>query len=118
MQQKEQEEALREEIARLLESSGFATDWRDRADDDVRFQAVLAALRRSGAAGTDGADGADGGIATKLRLAGFTAHPVTHEGIDQACASCMYYLVHRRWCDLPELNLPVRPEWSCNVWRI
>lgn len=107
MQQKEQEEAQREEIARLLESSGFATDWRDRADDDVRFQAVLAAVRAS-----------DGEVVTKLRLAGFTAHPVTHDGIDQACASCMYYLVHRRWCDLPELNLPVRPEWSCNVWRI
>lgn len=107
MQQKEQEEALRERIAQLLASSDFATDWQKRADDDVRFQAVLAAVRAS-----------DREVATKLRLAGFTAHPVTHDGIEQACASCMYYLVHRRWCELPELNLPVRPEWSCNVWRI
>jgi hypothetical protein len=107
LNQKEQEEAQREHIAQLLSSPGFDTDWRARADDDRRFQAVLGALRASDAA-----------IATKLRLAGFTDHPVIHDGIDQSCATCMYYLVHRRWCELPELNLPVRPQWSCNVWRI
>ena len=34
------------------------------------------------------------------------------------CQECMYYLVHRRWCDLPELNLPAEPEWWCRLWRI
>ena len=31
---------------------------------------------------------------------------------------CTYYLVHRRWCDLPELDLPAEPDWWCRLWRI
>jgi hypothetical protein len=103
----DQDEALRERIAVLLSSSDFETDWRVRADDSQRFQAVVGAVRAS-----------DGELATKLRIAGFTDRPVPHDGIDQACETCMYFLTHRRWCALPELDLPVRPEWSCNVWRI
>ena len=38
--------------------------------------------------------------------------------IEQACETCMYYKVHRRYCELPELELPVEPEWSCRLWRI
>jgi hypothetical protein len=34
------------------------------------------------------------------------------------CQECMYYLVHRKWCDLPELALPVEPDWCCRLWRI
>jgi hypothetical protein len=26
--------------------------------------------------------------------------------------------VHRRFCELPELMLPVEPQWSCRLWRI
>jgi hypothetical protein len=104
--QENHDEALRERIAELL-AGGLETDWQVRADDSQRFQAVTAALRAS-----------DGELPSKLRLAGFTDHPVLHDGIDQVCETCMYYLVHRRWCALPELDLPVRPEWSCNVWRI
>jgi hypothetical protein len=36
----------------------------------------------------------------------------------QRCMECMYYLVHRRWCDLPELAVPVEPDWWCRLWRI
>jgi hypothetical protein len=104
--QKEQDEAGREEIARQL-ASGLDTDWRVRADDSARFQAVVAALRAS-----------DGTVVAKLRIAGFTDHAVTHADFDQECETCMYYQVHRQWCALPELDLPVRPEWSCNVWRV
>lgn len=32
--------------------------------------------------------------------------------------TCMYFLVHRKWCDLPELSVPVEPEWWCRLWRI
>jgi hypothetical protein len=99
-------EALRERIAKLL-AGGLDTDWSARADDSERFHAVLKAVRAS-----------DGEVATKLRLAGFTAHPVDHDGIEQACETCMYFHVHRQWCALPEIDLPVRAEWSCNVWRI
>ena len=101
-----QDTELRERIAGLL-AGGLDTDWRIRADDSERFHAVTAALRAAG-----------GDLAAKLRIAGFTAHPVPHEGIDQSCESCMYYLVHRRFCALPEIDLPVLAEWSCNVWRV
>jgi hypothetical protein len=30
----------------------------------------------------------------------------------------MYYLIRRRHCALPELDLPVEPDWSCRLWRI
>src|SRR5277367_840631 len=53
-----------------------------------------------------------------LVIGGFTLEMVEHGGFEQACESCMYYQVHRRWCELPELDLPVEPEWSCRLWRI
>jgi hypothetical protein len=30
---------------------------------------------------------------------------------------CMYFVVHRKWCELPELAWPVEPEWWCRLWR-
>jgi hypothetical protein len=30
----------------------------------------------------------------------------------------MYYMVHSKCCDLPELALPVEPDWWCRLWRI
>jgi hypothetical protein len=57
----------------------------------------------------------------KMVTAGFTLkanNPGEDEDDDQACESCMYYLVHRKFCELPELMLPVAPEWSCRLWRI
>ncbi len=57
----------------------------------------------------------------KLVVAGFTTTPYNPgEDVDddQACETCMYYLVHRRFCELPELMLPVSESWSCRLWRI
>ncbi len=57
----------------------------------------------------------------KLVYAGFTLtayNPGDDEDDDQACETCMYYLVHRKFCELPELMLPVEEEWSCRLWRI
>ena len=56
----------------------------------------------------------------KLRLAGFTTQPYAadQDDIAQACETCMYYVVNRKFCDLPELKIPVKPEWSCRLWRI
>ncbi len=57
----------------------------------------------------------------KLIIAGFTPNPYT-SGDDkddkQACETCMYFLVHRRFCELPEIMLPVEENWSCRLWRI
>jgi len=57
----------------------------------------------------------------KLITAGFTSKPYnigSDPEDDQACETCMYYLVHRQFCDLPELMLPVKENWSCRLWRI
>lgn len=99
-------DTIRDAIRSLL-AGGLATEWQSRADDSEQFEAIRARLRAS-----------DGSLASKLRIAGFTSYPVEHHGVPQACEACMYFLVNARWCDLPELRLPVEPEWSCNVWRI
>jgi hypothetical protein len=54
----------------------------------------------------------------KLKIAGFTLTPYAKPGRPQACETCMYYVVRRRFCELPELRLPVEPQWSCRLWRI
>ena len=55
-------------------------------------------------------------LEAKLVVSGFTDKPY---GPDQMrCQECMYYLVHRKWCDLPELAVPVAADWWCRLWRI
>ncbi|HIP78191.1 MAG TPA: hypothetical protein EYH07_06985, partial [Kiloniellaceae bacterium] len=54
----------------------------------------------------------------KLTIAGVTDHTIEADEIEQPCETCMYYLVHRRFCELPELMIPVEPQWSCRLWRI
>ena len=55
-------------------------------------------------------------LEAKLVIGGFVDHPYGPD--KQRCMECMYYLVHRKWCDLPELAVPVEPEWWCRLWRI
>ena len=52
----------------------------------------------------------------KLIVSGWLLTPYGED--EMRCQECMYYLVHRRWCDLPELNLPAEPDWYCRLWRI
>jgi len=52
----------------------------------------------------------------KLVVGGFKDHP--HGPENWRCADCIYYLANRRWCDLPELALPVEPDWYCRLWRM
>jgi hypothetical protein len=57
-----------------------------------------------------------GDVEGKLVAAGFLNHPY---GRDQMrCRECNYYLIRRKWCDLPEIALPVEPDWWCRLWRI
>lgn len=45
----------------------------------------------------------------KLLLSGFVDKPY---GSNQVrCQECMYDLVHRKWCDVPELAVPVGAHW-------
>lgn len=57
-------------------------------------------------------------LRAKLVISGWLLKPHGEPEHEMRCQECMYYLVHRRWCDLPELNLPAEPEWYCRLWRI
>jgi hypothetical protein len=99
------DEQVRQEISALL-ASGLETEVFPRADTHEEVQEIIARLRQAG------------DLKEKLVIAGVTAYPVEHGGLDQPCETCMYYLVHRRYCELPELDCPVEPQWSCRLWRI
>ena len=105
------DDALRSRIERLL-ADGLATDATRRAYTSDDVAAVCRTLQAL----------APDDIAGKLAVAGFTPQPYVdandEDGIEQACATCMYYERHRRFCSLPELMLPVEPAWSCILWRI
>jgi hypothetical protein len=55
-------------------------------------------------------------IKGKMVLTGWIDKPYGEDNM--RCQECMYYLVHRKWCDLPELDLPAEPDWWCRLWRI
>ncbi len=102
--------ALRAKLAGLLES-GLRTEWRERAGDSDAVNRIVARL----------AAVAPDDQPARLCIAGFTVTPFEGADVDaisQACETCMYYASHRQFCELPELRLPVRPEWSCRLWRI
>ncbi|MGX0879043.1 hypothetical protein ACSSV4_003750 [Roseovarius sp. MBR-154] len=101
------EEQIRATIAGML-ATGLETEVWPRAETSETVNAIVARLRVE--AGDD--------LEKKLVIAGFTDHTVEAEEIEQPCETCMYYKVHAKFCDLPELMLPVEPEWSCRLWRI
>lgn len=99
------DDALRDRIAALM-ADGLSTQTEPFPETDREFGQLLGQLRELPADDLPG----------KLALSGFVDHPY---GPDQMrCQECMYYLVHRKWCDLPELAVPVEPEWWCRLWRI
>ena len=57
-----------------------------------------------------------GDLKGKLVLSGFLNKPYGEEKL--RCMECINFLVNRKWCDLPELAVPVEPEWYCRLWRI
>jgi hypothetical protein len=96
---------LRDRIAKLLDN-GLVTQTEPFPETEREFSLLLAQLRRLRAED----------LRAKLVISGFTDKPY---GPDQMrCQECMYYLVHRRWCDLPELSVPVEADWWCRLWRI
>lgn len=101
------DDALRDRIGALL-AGGLQTEAFPRAETGEDVQAIVARLQATG----------PDALEERLRISGFTDHVVEADGIEQPCETCMYYLVHRRFCDLPELMLPVEPHWSCRLWRI
>ncbi|GAW34858.1 hypothetical protein RA2_01911 [Roseovarius sp. A-2] len=85
---------------------GLTTEVEPFPETDREFGALLDKLRPLSA----------DQLREKLVISGWLLQPY---GEDQMrCQECMYYLVHKRWCDLPELDLPAKPEWWCRLWRI
>lgn len=86
--------------------NGLVTQVEPFPETDKEFGALLNELRPLSA----------DQLREKLDISGWLLEPY---GEDQMrCQECMYYLVHKRWCDLPELDLPAKPEWWCRLWRI
>ncbi len=102
-----EDDALRDHIAETL-SSGIETEVWPRAETSEMVENIVKRLQ------TEARDDLD----KKLIIGGFTDHIIEAEGLEQPCETCMYYLVHRKFCELPELMLPVEPHWSCRLWRI
>lgn len=100
---------IRDRLTRLLQD-GLKTEWRERAYSSEAVNAIVARLQAL----------TPGDEAGKLRVAGLTLTPFEDpdEEIVQACETCMYFELQRQFCALPELQLPVRPQWSCRLWRI
>jgi len=92
-------------IADLL-AGGLETQTEPFPETEKEFAEILTELRHL----------ALDDLKAKLVIGGFVDHPYGPE--QQRCMECMYYLVHRRWCDLPELAVPVEPDWWCRLWRI
>jgi len=104
------DDALRTVLDNIL-SNGLKTEIEPRAYSSEEVNEIVARLQKL----------EDTDYSNKLIVAGFTLkayNPGDDEDDDQACETCMYYLVHRKFCELPELMLPVEEEWSCRLWRI
>jgi len=100
-----EDDTARTHIAELL-AQGLATKTEPFPETDKEFSEIVKELRE-----LDPND-----LKGKLIIGGFVNHPYGEE--QYRCLECMYYLVHRKWCDLPELAVPVEPEWWCRLWRI
>jgi hypothetical protein len=99
-------EEVRAQIETML-ASGMPTEIFPRADTHEEVLAITRRLREEGSS-----------LTAKLDIGGFTLTGVEHGGMDQICRTCMYYHMRRKHCVLPELDVPVEPEWSCRLWRI
>lgn len=96
----------RSTVSKYLEV-GLVTEVEPRARSLDDANDIIARLR---AAGSD--------VIAKMAIAGFYEAPIECEGIDQSCETCVYFHVHRRHCELPEIDLTVVAQWSCRLWRI
>lgn len=90
----------------LMMEQGLETQTEPFPETDREFAQILDELRPLAKDDLEG----------KMVISGFVDHPYGSD--EQRCLECMYYLVHRKWCDLPELAVPVEPNWWCRLWRI
>jgi hypothetical protein len=101
------DDALRSKLGQML-ADGLQTDHEDRPDNSEQASETTAKLQNL----------QPDDYEQKLVIAGFMDHPRGDEEHSPHCGTCMYFLLHRKYCQLPELDLPVEPQWSCILWRI
>jgi hypothetical protein len=101
----ERDAVVREKIRTLL-ADGLRTQTEPVPEDNLQYDGIVNELHGLG----------DEHLEKKLAISGFVDHPYGKD--EQRCYDCMYYLVHRKWCALPPLSLPVEPEWWCRLWRV
>ncbi|MDP3194181.1 hypothetical protein [Tabrizicola sp.] len=102
-------EASHDMLLQMIEdmfADGLVTEVEPFPETDKEFSKLLDILRPLDA----------NELRKKLVISGWLLEPY---GPDKMrCQECMYFLVHKRWCDLPELNLPAKADWWCRLWRI
>ncbi len=54
----------------------------------------------------------------RLDVGGFANYTMGGGEDMQRCQECIYYLPNGRWCDLPELPVPVEAHWWCRLWKM
>jgi hypothetical protein len=101
----DEDATLRAEISAEL-VAGLETCIEPFPETDNAFSAILTELRQL----------PSDDLKAKLVVGGFLYHPFGRDMM--RCRECNYYLIHRKWCDLPEVSLPVEPDWWCRLWRI
>lgn len=99
-----QDDDRRARIATLL-ATGFETLTAPIPETSQEASRILATIQ----------DLTPDNLEGRVHLAGLIDRPGPDEN---RCFECMYYSPHRRWCDLPELSLPVEAHWWCRLWRI
>jgi hypothetical protein len=101
-----EEQALARRLISEMLGLGLETQVEPFPETEKEFAAIIARLRAIDPNELEG----------KLVIAGFLDRPY---GPDKMrCMECINFLVNRKWCDLPELALPVEPDWYCKLWRI
>ena len=99
------DDTLREKIGKMM-AEGLVTQTEPFPENNIQFENILKELREL----------PSDDLKQRLIISGFVNQPYGEDR--QRCLECMYYLVHRKWCDLPELAVPVESEWWCRLWRI
>ncbi|MBL4762874.1 MAG: hypothetical protein JKY93_09255 [Gammaproteobacteria bacterium] len=103
-----EDNALRDHIGRLM-TNGLETQTEPFPEDNIAFEDILTELKHVDPLDSDA-------LTQKLIISGFINKPYGEDEL--RCLECIYYLVNRKWCDLPELALPVEPNWWCRLWKI
>lgn len=101
----DEQQALLRKMSDMMDA-GLVTQTEPFPETEKEFAGLLTELR---ALDSDDLEG-------KMVVGGFVNKPYGPD--EQRCLECMYYLVHRQWCDLPELAVPVEANWWCRLWRI